>query len=121
MAGVRVRRDLVSYAFISLSPLMLFGFLLAAVGVVAGAIPHLIGTTQCFWKLRRHVDRRVLLSFGITGALGGLAGALSGVLGGLVGSQGGGIRSAAMLRFCVRKEVFVATASQRARSQSCAQ
>lgn len=45
-----------------------------AVAVVA--VPHFIGTVQRLWILRRHVDRRVLLGFGITSALGGLAGAL---------------------------------------------
>ncbi|MBI4364889.1 MAG: sulfite exporter TauE/SafE family protein [Candidatus Latescibacteria bacterium] len=45
-----------------------------AVAVIT--IPHLIGTTQRFWLLRRHVDRRVLLGFGITSAAGGLIGAL---------------------------------------------
>jgi uncharacterized membrane protein YfcA len=44
--------------------------------VAAVSIPHLIGTAQRFWLLRRHVDRRVLLGFGIASALGGLAGAL---------------------------------------------
>ncbi|HSQ28486.1 MAG TPA: sulfite exporter TauE/SafE family protein [Gemmatimonadaceae bacterium] len=44
--------------------------------VAAVAIPHVIGTIQRFWKLRRHVDRRVLLGFGITSAAGGLIGAL---------------------------------------------
>jgi hypothetical protein len=39
-----------------------------------------------------------------------VAGAVSGLLGGLVGNQGG-IRSAAMLGFDVRKEAFVATAT----------
>jgi hypothetical protein len=86
---------------------VLFGLLVAAVAVVAGAvaavagfgigslltpalaletgtklavaaisIPHLVGTVQRFWMLRRHVDRRVLRSFGITSAGGGLVGAL---------------------------------------------
>ena len=45
-----------------------------AVAVVA--VPHFVGTVQRLWILRRHVDRRVLLGFGITSALGGLAGAL---------------------------------------------
>jgi uncharacterized membrane protein YfcA len=45
-----------------------------AVAVVA--IPHFLGTVHRLWILRRHVDRRVLLGFGITSALGGLAGAL---------------------------------------------
>ncbi len=40
------------------------------------AIPHFIGTAQRFWMLRRHVDRRVLLGFGVASAVGGLAGAL---------------------------------------------
>lgn len=44
--------------------------------VAAIAFPHFVGTAQRFWLLRRHVDRRVLLGFGITSALGGLAGAL---------------------------------------------
>jgi uncharacterized membrane protein YfcA len=45
-----------------------------AVAVVA--VPHFIGTLQRFWILRRNVDRRVVLGFGITSALGGLVGAL---------------------------------------------
>jgi uncharacterized protein len=44
--------------------------------VAAVSIPHLVGTAQRFWLLRRHVDRRVLVGFGIASALGGLAGAL---------------------------------------------
>ncbi len=44
--------------------------------VAAVAIPHFIGTAQRFWMLRRHVDRHVLLGFGIASALGGLAGAI---------------------------------------------
>jgi len=44
--------------------------------VAAVAIPHFVGTAQRFWILRRHVDRRVVLGFGITSAIGGLAGAL---------------------------------------------
>ncbi|HST01648.1 MAG TPA: sulfite exporter TauE/SafE family protein, partial [Usitatibacter sp.] len=45
--------------------------------VAAVAIPHVIGTLQRFWILRRHVDRRMLLAFGLTSAAGGLAGALA--------------------------------------------
>jgi uncharacterized membrane protein YfcA len=124
--------------------------------VAAIAIPHFVATAQRFWKLRRHVDRRILLGFGVASAIGGLigallgtrfssrglavtfglllilsglseltgwirrvrwgrraawiAGGLSGMLGGLVGNQGG-IRTAAMLGFDVRKESFVATAT----------
>ena len=44
--------------------------------VAAIAIPHFVGTLQRFVLLRRHVDRRVLLGFGLASALGGLAGAL---------------------------------------------
>lgn len=44
--------------------------------VAAIAIPHFAATAQRFWMLRRHVDREVLLGFGITSAFGGLAGAL---------------------------------------------
>lgn len=44
--------------------------------VAAISIPHLAGTAQRFWLLRRHVDRRVLFGFGIASAVGGLAGAL---------------------------------------------
>jgi len=44
--------------------------------VAAVAIPHAIGTGQRFWLLRQYVDWRVVRSFGVTSALGGLAGAL---------------------------------------------
>jgi uncharacterized protein len=44
--------------------------------VAAVSIPHLCGTALRFWRLRTHVNRRVLVSFGITSAAGGLAGAL---------------------------------------------
>jgi uncharacterized protein len=46
------------------------------IAVAAVAIPHAIGTAQRFWLVRRHVDWRVVRSFGVTSALGGLAGAL---------------------------------------------
>ena len=45
-----------------------------AVAVVA--VPHFLGTALRFWLIREHVDRRVLLSFGVTSAIGGLTGAL---------------------------------------------
>lgn len=55
-------------------------FLAASMGtrlaVAVVSIPHLLGTALRFGLLRAHVDRRVLLSFGIASALGGLAGAL---------------------------------------------
>jgi uncharacterized membrane protein YfcA len=44
--------------------------------IAAVAVPHLIGTAQRFWTMRRSVDRRLLLEFGITSAAGGLVGAL---------------------------------------------
>lgn len=124
--------------------------------VAAVSIPHLIGTSLRFGLMHGGVDRRVLWSFGLTSAAGGLAGALlygvastrwltvvfgllllfaamsevtglarrmrfrgwaawvagalSGMLGGLVGNQGG-IRSAALIAFDLRKEMFVGTAT----------
>jgi hypothetical protein len=44
--------------------------------VAAVSIPHSIATFARFWMLRGHVDRRVMLHFGILSAAGGLAGAL---------------------------------------------
>jgi uncharacterized membrane protein YfcA len=125
-----------------------------AVAVVS--IPHLLSTALRYWLLRRHVDWRVVRSFGLASAAGGvlgaylgtflssplltavlgclllfaagaeltgwskrlrfsgwrawLAGGVSGVFGGLVGNQGG-IRSAALLNFDLRKQAFVATAT----------
>lgn len=124
--------------------------------VAAVSVPHMFATGFRLWRLRRHIDRELLLSFGLMSAAGGLTGALlgtlatslaltfvfgvlltftglmglaglsqrlrfdgwaawaagfvSGLLGGLVGNQGG-IRSAAMLGFHVRREAFVATAT----------
>jgi uncharacterized membrane protein YfcA len=48
----------------------------AKLAVAAVSIPHAIGTLQRFWLLREHVERRVLVRFGVTSALGGLVGAL---------------------------------------------
>jgi uncharacterized membrane protein YfcA len=48
----------------------------ARLAVAAVSIPHVIGTAFRFWLLRARVDRRVLLSFGLTSAAGGLVGAL---------------------------------------------
>jgi uncharacterized membrane protein YfcA len=119
------------------------------VAVAVVSIPHLIGTALRYWMLHKHVDWRVLWSFGLTSAAGGLvgaylgtflaspllsgvlgvhlvfagamgvtgyaskmhfsgcmawvAGAVSSVFGGLVGNQGG-IRSAALMGFDIRKE-----------------
>ena len=44
--------------------------------VAAISIPHFIGTAIRFIRLRANLDRRVLWSFGITSAAGGLIGAL---------------------------------------------
>lgn len=44
--------------------------------VAAISIPHVFATALRFWRLRAHVDRRVLVNFGITSAAGGLVGAL---------------------------------------------
>src|SRR5438477_4475697 len=44
--------------------------------VAAVSIPHLAGTLLRFWFIRHQVDRRVLLSFGVASAAGGLTGAL---------------------------------------------
>ena len=48
----------------------------AKLAVAAISIPHLIGTALRFSLLKGHVDRRVLWSFGIASAAGGIAGAL---------------------------------------------
>jgi uncharacterized membrane protein YfcA len=45
------------------------------VAVAAVSIPHVVGTGVRFWRLQGQVDRRVLWSFGLTSAVGGLAGA----------------------------------------------
>ncbi len=44
--------------------------------VAAVSVPHFLATALRFWRLRAHVDRRVLLGFGIASAAGGLVGAL---------------------------------------------
>jgi uncharacterized membrane protein YfcA len=46
------------------------------IAVAAVSIPHFIGTAFRFWLLGGGVDRRVLWSFGIMSAVGGLSGAL---------------------------------------------
>lgn len=44
--------------------------------VAAVSIPHFVATAARLWDLRKHIDRRVLIHFGICSAAGGLAGAL---------------------------------------------
>jgi uncharacterized membrane protein YfcA len=44
--------------------------------VAAVSVPHVAATGFRFWLLRTHVDRRLLLSFGLMSAAGGLVGAL---------------------------------------------
>ena len=58
-----------------LTPLLAFkvGTGLAVAGV---SIAHFLGTAFRFWKWKEYVNRRVLLSFGITSAVGGLIGAV---------------------------------------------
>lgn len=45
--------------------------------VAAVSIPHVLATALRFWLLRAHVDRRLLWSFGVFSAAGGLLGALA--------------------------------------------
>lgn len=91
--------------------------------VAAVSIPHLIGTALRFALIREHVNKRVLLGFGITSAVGGLVGALiharfssavlSYVLGGLLVFAGGtGITgSASRMRFGRRAAWLAGAAS----------
>lgn len=58
-----------------LTPLLAFQFGTKS-AVAAVSIPHFVGTALRLWLLRGHVDRRLLWSFGLTSAAGGLAGAL---------------------------------------------
>ena len=44
--------------------------------VAAVSVPHAIGTSIRFWRLRRHIDWAIVRSFGATSAAGGLTGAL---------------------------------------------
>jgi len=44
--------------------------------VLAVALPHVAATALRFWRLRRHVDRKVFLTFGLVNAAGALAGSL---------------------------------------------
>jgi uncharacterized membrane protein YfcA len=44
--------------------------------VAAVSVPHMVATAFRLWLMRKHVDRRLLWSFGIMSAAGGLVGAL---------------------------------------------
>jgi len=46
------------------------------VAVAAVSIPHVAGTAVRLWLLRGHIDRHLLLRFGLASAAGGLTGAL---------------------------------------------
>ena len=46
------------------------------IAVAAVSVPHLIATSIRFWMLRHHVDKKVLIHFGILSAIGGLLGAI---------------------------------------------
>lgn len=58
-----------------LTPLLAFQYG-TKLAVAAVSIPHVIGTVFRFWLIRKHIDKRVLLNFGLFSAAGGLAGAL---------------------------------------------
>jgi uncharacterized protein len=58
-----------------LTPLLALRFG-ASTAVAAVTIPHMVATAVRCWRLRAHIDRAVLLRFGILSAVGGLAGAL---------------------------------------------
>src|SRR5438067_9783261 len=58
-----------------LTPL-LAAFVCTKLAVAVISIPHFLGTALRFAMIRKHVDKKVLVTFGITSAAGGLAGAL---------------------------------------------
>jgi uncharacterized membrane protein YfcA len=58
-----------------LTPLLAIGFG-TKTAVLLVALPHATATALRFWILRRAVDRRVLLTFGVASAVGGVGGAL---------------------------------------------
>jgi hypothetical protein len=94
-----------------------FGLMSAAGGLV-GALLHTVAAgpvlQMTFGALLVFAGATGLMGLTermrLTGWMAWLGGSLSGLLGGLVGNQGG-IRTAAMLGFSVRKESFVATAT----------
>ena len=46
------------------------------IAVAGVSIAHFLGTALRFWMWKKYINKRVLLSFGITSAIGGLIGAL---------------------------------------------
>ncbi|HEX8154712.1 MAG TPA: sulfite exporter TauE/SafE family protein, partial [Thermoanaerobaculia bacterium] len=44
--------------------------------VAAVSIPHIVGTALRLWYLRHDLDRRVMMTFGVASAAGGLTGAV---------------------------------------------
>ena len=72
------------------------------VAVAAVAIPHVVGTAARFWLLRGQIDRRLLVTFGVTSAAGGLAGAL---LQGWTSSPGLTIVFGVLLLFVATSEI----------------
>jgi uncharacterized membrane protein YfcA len=58
-----------------LTPVLAF-HLDTRLAIAAVSVPHVVGTAQRFWTMRRDIDRRLLLEFGVTSAVGGLVGAL---------------------------------------------
>jgi uncharacterized protein len=73
------------------------------VAVVLVSIPHFIGTGLRLTLVRRHVNRRVLLTFGVASAVGGLGGALAHSL---AQSAGLGKLLGALLVFAGLMEIF---------------
>ena len=67
---------LVGFGIGSLLTPALAVFVGTKLAVAAVAIPHATGSAIRLWLLRAHIDRTVLLTFGLTSAVGGLAGAL---------------------------------------------
>ncbi len=50
----------------------------AKLAVAAVSIPHLVATGYRLWLVRKHIDYKLLRSFGLTSAAGGLLGAVTG-------------------------------------------
>lgn len=47
-----------------------------SIAVAGVSIAHFLGTALRFWMWKQYINKRVLLSFGVTSAMGGLVGAL---------------------------------------------